>query len=217
MNSYHNINTLKLPKIINQRLNIRNTPKNNYFLNILKISKIKRENSENSKDENNKSNKNINDLKKDDLIILNISKKKKNKKNNLKKKEKKKSPKNHSSFSFKNVFNTINKNRLQKSFSSLNVNTIEKEKPNLESNFMKLKNESNIYTSNAHYITNKKMIIIDKYLYDNNIYRPDRLGLFDMSDFRRPKLVSGRKIIGKIYYNHNKFRNDKENINNIYF
>ena len=80
MNSYHNINTLKLPKIINQRLNIRNTPQNNYFLNILKISKIKRENSENSKDENNKSNKNINDLKKDDLIILNISKKRKVKK-----------------------------------------------------------------------------------------------------------------------------------------
>ena len=216
MNSYHIINTLKLPKIINQRLSIRNIPKNNYFLNLLKISKIKRTNSENSIDENNKSNKNIKDLKKDDLIILNIFKKKKNKKNNEKKKEKKKSPKNHSSFSYKNVFNKINKNRLQKSFSSLNVNTIEKEKPNLESNFMKLKNESNIYTSNAHYITNKKMVIIDKYLYDNNIYRPDRLGLFDMSDFRRPKLVSGRKIIGKIYYNHNKFRNDKENINNIY-
>ena len=75
---------------------------------------------------------------------------------------------------------------------------------------MKLNNNSNIYTANAKYIKNKKMIIIDKYSYDNNIYKPDRLGLFDMSDFRNPKKIVGKGIFGHIYYNHNKNRNNLE-------
>ena len=96
---------------------------------------------------------------------------------------------------------------MQKSFSAINVNTI-KENKNLESNFFKLKNDSNIYTSNADYIKNKKIVIVDKYIYDNNKYKPDRLGLFDMSDFRHPKRQMGKGLLGHIYYNHNKYRKD---------
>jgi hypothetical protein len=212
MNSYNTINCLKLPKIINQRFhNTKHTskiPKNPHFINALKLSKINGLNSE-----NNNNNKKIIKNRNKNMLILNLSQKKK------KKEDKKKNTSCSSiiipSYSFKNIFNVIKKNKLKKSFSCLHVNTIEKEKPNLESNFMKLKNESNIYTSNANYITNKKMIIIDKYFYDNNVYKPDRLGLFDMSDFKRPKMRFGREI-GKIYYNHNKYRISKDdNINNI--
>ena len=210
MNHYNSINSLKLPKLINRRFRIINNksiiPKNQYFLNALKNEKMKRTNSENS--DNKKNELNIKNM-----IILNMS---------PKRKKEKKEMKNTScsdilsSFSFKNIFNTLKKNKIKKSFSTLNVNTIEKERPNLESNFKKLINESNIYTSKANYITNKKMIIIDKYLYDNNYYKPDRLGLYDMSNFKRPKMTSGNKIIGKIYYNHNKYQINKEDfLNNI--
>ena len=78
-------------------------------------------------------------------------------------------------------------------------------KANLESNFMKLNREANMYTSNATYIKNKKLVIRDRYTYDNNVYKPDRLGLFDLSDFSRHKMKHGSRLNGKIYFNHNKF------------
>ena len=104
-----------------------------------------------------------------------------------------------------------NKNKLQKSLSYVNLKTIDKEKTNFESNFMKLNNFSNIYTAKADYIQNKKMLIMDKFSYDNNIYKPDRLGRFDMSAFNNPKKSVGKGIFGHIYYNHNRIRNYKEN------
>ena len=72
---------------------------------------------------------------------------------------------------------------------------------------MRIKKDSNIYTSNIDFIKNKKMVIIDKFRYDNNKYKPDRLGLFDMQDLPRPKKEKGKGLFGKIYYNHNKYNN----------
>ena len=108
--------------------------------------------------------------------------------------------------SFKYIYEIIKKNNLRRSASYNSINTIEKEKMNFENNFMKIKKESNIYTSNVNYIKNKKMLILDKYKYDNNRYKPDRLGLFDMSDFDNIKFSSRNGMHGHIYYNHNKYR-----------
>ena len=43
------------------------------------------------------------------------------------------------------------------------------------------------------------MLLLDKYTYDNNVYKPDRLGFFDVSDMN-------------IYYNHNKYRRNIDEI-----
>ena len=109
-------------------------------------------------------------------------------------------------FSFKNMFEIIKKNNLKKSASYNNLNTIDKEKTDFESNFMKLKNEANIYTSDVDYIKNSKMLLLDKYIYDNNRYKPDRLGIFDMSDFKTMKFKNKKMINGHIYLNHNKYQ-----------
>lgn len=95
---------------------------------------------------------------------------------------------------FKYFYVNPHKNTLHKSLSC--KNTIEKNYSDKESNFMKLKKESNIYTANADYIKNKKMLLYDKYDFDNNIYRPDRIGKFDMSKFIPNK---EKKKIGFIY------------------
>ena len=211
MNLYKKPKILKLPRIIDSKLSINRLykkPTNEYFINLLKLSKIKKENSEN-KEESRKEKVNLNKLKKDDITILNIPNKKI--KSDSKVKRNKKNPKKRYVYSIKDFFILEKKNKLQKSLSYFNSNTIEKERANLESNFMRLKNNSNIFTANAKYIKNKKMIMIDKFSYDNNIYKPDRLGLFDMSDFRCPKKIIGKGIFGHIYYNHNKLRNNKEN------
>ena len=211
MNLYKKPKILKLPRIIDSKLSINRLykkPTNEYFINLLKLSKIKKENSEN-KEESRKEKVNLNKLKKDDITILNIPNKKI--KSDSKVKRNKKNPKKRYVYSIKDFFILEKKNKLQKSLSYFNSNTIEKERANLESNFMRLKNNSNIFTANAKYIKNKKMIMIDKFSYDNNIYKPDRLGLFDMSDFRSPKKIIGKGIFGHIYYNHNKLRNNKEN------
>jgi len=214
MNSSIEAKNLILPKIVDSKLYINNLykkPMNKYFINLLKLSKIKRENS--AKIEENKILKeDINNIKKDNITILNLSKKKPIKiKSHSKTKRKKKIGNKNSAISLKYFFNIVNKNRLQKSLSYIYNNSIEKYKTNLESNFMKLKNDSNIYTSNVNYIKNKKMLIIDKFSYDNNIYKPDRLGLFEMSDFHNPKYKIGKGIFGHIYYNHNKYRKCQEN------
>ena len=109
------------------------------------------------------------------------------------------------------MFEIIKRNNLKKSASYNNLNTIGKEKTDFESNFMRLKNEANIYTSDVDYIKNSKMLILDKYIYDNNRYKPDRLGIFDMSNFKNIKFKNKKMINGHIYLNHNKYQ---RNINN---
>ena len=201
------IRTIKLPKISNSKLskNYLKKPMSNYYLNKLKLFRSGRLNSDY------KQNKTSNETKKEESIVLNITNRKLvNLSKDLSKKEVKKEPNKNPPFSFKYFFNNSYKNKMQKSFSAINVNSI-KENNNLESNFFKLKNDSNIYTSNADYIKNKKIVIVDKYFYDNNKYMPDRLGLFDMSDFRHPKRQIGKGLLGRIYYNHNKYRKDINN------
>ena len=245
MNLINSPKILKLPRIINSKYNINNNinnfykiPTNKYFINLLKLSKIKRENSEKKEDTKNAienlsklkketvniKNEKLNKIKNGDITILNISKI--NKSNNSKSSSKSKKKRNRNKrklkkkylYSLKDFFNIENKNKLRKSLSYINsINTIEKDRKNIESNFMKLKSNANKYTANANYIKNKKMIIIDKLSYDNNIYQPDRLGLFDMSDFKRSKRVIGKGIFGHIYYNHNKYRNNNEYLNREIF
>ena len=216
---------LKLPIIKSRINNLYKKPVNKYFINLLKLSKIKKENfmqKECLKMSREKTNKNnnkditkikekLNKFKNDDITVLNISRKSKISRSTSTRKKNKKKKKKKYLYSFKDFFNMENKNKLQKSLSYINLKTIDKEKTNFESNFMKLNNNSNIYTANAKYIQNKKMLIIDKFSYDNNIYKPDRLGRFDMSYFKNSKKSMGRGIFGHIYLNHNKNMYYKEN------
>jgi len=175
---------------------------NIYFLNSLKNFKIKKENYKSNLTSKEKvNNKN---LKTKSIAILNMS----NQKTLDAKRtgKKKKNLKIISNYYFKNLYEIIKKNNLKKSASYNNINTIDKEKIDFESNFMKLRKEANIYTSNVNYIKNSKMMLLDKYIYDNNRYKPDRLGLFNMSDFKTMQLKNRKTINEHIYFNHNKYQ-----------
>ena len=201
--------SLKLPNISLPFINnhFSRKPLNIYFINSLKNFRIKKENSRNNSiTKKNSKSKNI---KTQSISVLNMSKKRTiDAKKHYKNKKKLKIIPN---FSFKNIFEVIKKNNLKKSASYNNINTIDKEKLDFESNFMKLRKEANIYTSNANYIKNTKMLLLDKYIYDNNKYKPDRLGLFDMSDFNNLKFKEKKAITGHIYYNHNKYQRNVDN------
>ena len=97
----------------------------------------------------------------------------------------------------------------------------------MESNFMQLCGESNIYTSDVKYISNKKMILMNKYIYDKNIYKPDRLKLHDITEIKAPKLkikkINLRNIFIKRHlYNKNQIETAKyksnlnHNLSNLY-
>ena len=201
--------SLKLPNISLPFINnhFSRKPLNIYFINSLKNFRIKKENSRNNSIT--KKNTKSKSIKTQSISVLNMSKKRTiDAKKHYKNKKKLKIIPN---FSFKNIFEVIKKNNLKKSASYNNINTIDKEKLDFESNFMKLRKEANIYTSNANYIKNTKMLLLDKYIYDNNKYKPDRLGLFDMSDFNNLKFKEKKAIIGHIYYNHNKYQRNVDN------
>ena len=228
--------SLKLPNISLPFINnhFSRKPLNIYFINSLKNFRIKKENSRNNSIT--KKNSKSKSIKTQSISVLNMSKKRTiDAKKHYKNKKKLKIIPN---FSFKNIFEVIKKNNLKKSasynnintidkekldfesnFMKLrkeaniynNINTIDKEKLDFESNFMKLRKEANIYTSNANYIKNTKMLLLDKYIYDNNKYKPDRLGLFDMSDFNNLKFKEKKAITGHIYYNHNKYQRNVDN------
>ena len=201
--------SLKLPNISLPFINnhFSRKPLNIYFINSLKNFRIKKENSRNNSIT--KKNSKSKSIKTQSISVLNMSKKRTiDAKKHYKNKKKLKIIPN---FSFKNIFEVIKKNNLKKSASYNNINTIDKEKLDFESNFMKLRKEANIYTSNANYIKNTKMLLLDKYIYDNNKYKPDRLGLFDMSDFNNLKFKEKKAITGHIYYNHNKYQRNVDN------
>ena len=201
--------SLKLPNISLPFINnhFSRKPLNIYFINSLKNFRIKKENSRNNFIT--KKNSKSKSIKTQSISVLNMSKKRTiDAKKHYKNKKKLKIIPN---FSFKNIFEVIKKNNLKKSASYNNINTIDKEKLDFESNFMKLRKEANIYTSNANYIKNTKMLLLDKYIYDNNKYKPDRLGLFDMSDFNNLKFKEKKAITGHIYYNHNKYQRNVDN------
>ena len=88
--------------------------------------------------------------------------------------------------SFKNITNIAKEKLMHKSQSNPSINN--SQEMNMESNFMKLSKEANIYTANATYIKNKKVLLFDKFVYDNNQYVPDRVKLFDMTRMlKKPK------------------------------
>lgn len=201
---------LKLPNIsLKAKDNhISQKSRNIYFLNSLKNYRIKKENFHTSLNNSFiKKNNKYTSIKAKPFSILNMSNKKTNTKIDDRNKNNIKIIPN---VSFKNIYEIIKKNNLKRSASYNSINTIDKEKMNFESNFMKIKKESNIYTSNVNYIKNKKMLILDRYKFDNHRYKPDRLGLFDMSDFDNTKFRSRNGMHGHIYYNHNKYRRNIE-------
>ena len=89
-----------------------------------------------------------------------------------------------SPYNFKYFCKEKNRKPLYRAQSNLSHNNNSSEQTlsnNMESNFIRISREANIYTSNAKYIKNKKMLLFDKFNYDNNIYKPDRAKLFDMT------------------------------------
>jgi len=98
----------------------------------------------------------------------------------IQKMEKQKSVPKTSPYSFKYFYNITNKKRALNN-SSLGINSI-KENNDMESNFISLSKNANIYTSNAEYIQNKKMLLYDKTTYDNNNYKFDRANIFNMTN-----------------------------------
>ena len=106
-----------------------------------------------------------------------------------------------SPYNFKYFCNSANKKSINQAISSKHLHIENKE---LESNFIKLSKEANIYTSNAEYITNKKMLLFDKYDFENNKYKPNRAKLFDMTAI--PKI---KNIVCNTLYKTTKFRGGK--------
>ena len=115
-------------------------------------------------------------------IILSVTKRAK--KTISKDKEEKNIPK-ISPYTFKYFCNTANKNKFIRSLST--NTTIKKTNQNLESNFMKLTKDANIYTTNAEYIQNKKLLLFNKYNFEDNKYKPNRANLFDMTSIPHSK------------------------------
>ena len=211
MNCSVQTNKKNIPKIILHKSNQNVNAFSKYFLNTFKNRQIIAKFNENLKNKNEsiliKNKKSNSGLMNISNISIDLSSK------NTKRENKEVLPK-ISPYNFKYFYNESKKNNLHKSLSHFQVNSIEKERNNLESNFMRIQKDSNIYTANADYIKNKKLVIIDKYFYDYNKYKPDRLGLYDMTELRHPKKEKGKGIFGKIYFNHNKYNKIKEGINN---
>ena len=104
-----------------------------------------------------------------------------------------------SPYNFKYFCNTANKKSINQALSD--KKNLKPENKVLESNFIKLSKEANIYTSNAEYIKNKKMLIFDKYDFENNKYKPNRAKLFDMTAIPKSKNQTNN-----ILYKTTKFR-----------
>ena len=130
-----------------------------------------------------------------------------------------------SPFTFKYFCSIANKKRSLFN-SSMGINSI-KDNKEMESNFIDLSKNANIYTSNADYIQNKKMLLFDKTNYDDSKYKPDRANIFDMTNiplkqnkhstlykttmFRGGKLYFEKKLNN---FNKGKF---KKNVKNKFF
>ena len=155
----------------NNNENNEKTPNQKTFTPYFYKTKIERRKKikENIKKENDK--QNIIDKKK-----YFITKKYLNKKSQKEEKKYKKI----TPYNFKHLYKYENKKHIHKSMSNPYYNNFV-ENNKMESNFMKLEREANIYTSNAPYIQNKKMLLFNKFNYDNNEYKPDRAKLFDMT------------------------------------
>ena len=197
------INNEKTPN-----LNLDKSPKRQtYFISILKNKRIISDNINSSRSRNvyeKKGNLLINN-KTNSSILLSLNKNSRNIKRKILPKI----------YSYKFFHKEKNRNLLHKS--SNNVKSIETNNTNMESNFMSLVKESNIYTSNVKYISNIKMIILNKYKYDNNAYRPDRLKKYDMSKLPKPKPKLKKLNFKKMIFKNTPFFNYNSNIDENVF
>ena len=130
-----------------------------------------------------------------------------------------------SPYTFKYFCNIANKKKSLYN-SSTGINSI-KDNKDMESNFIDLSKNANMYTSNAEYIQNKKMLLFDKTNYDDSKYKPDRANIFDMTNIpQRPNKHSTLYKTtmfrgGKLYFdkNLNNFNKEKfkKNVKNKFF
>jgi hypothetical protein len=119
-----------------------------------------------------------------------------------------------SPYTFKYFYNTSKRIKAF-SNSSLRINSI-KEKNNMESNFISLSKNANIYTKNADYIQNKKMLLFDKNDFDNKQYKPDRANIFNMTNI--PENLNKNSTLnkttlfrgGKLYLNKGQMDKDSD-------
>ena len=119
-----------------------------------------------------------------------------------------------SPYTFKYFYNTSKRIKAF-SNSSLRINSI-KEKNNMESNFISLSKNANIYTKNADYIQNKKMLLFDKNDFDNKQYKPDRANIFNMTNI--PEIRNKNSTLykttlfrgGKLYLNKGQMDKDSD-------
>ena len=127
-------------------------------------------------------------------IILGVTKREHKK---TSKEEEQKIPKT-SPYTFKYFCNTANKKGFSKALSG--NNSIKPTNSDMESNFIKLSKDANVYTANANYITNMKLLLFDKYIFENNKYKPNRAKLFDMT------VIPHSKSKNNTVYKTTKFR-----------
>jgi len=124
-----------------------------------------------------------------------------------------------SPYTFKYFYNIANR-RKQLFNSSLGSNSI-KEKNHMESNFINLSKNANIYTKNAEYIQNKKMLLFDKNDFDNYKYKPDRANIFDMTNIpqsrNRNSTLYKTTIFrgGKLYFKKKENNKNSDKIKHI--
>jgi hypothetical protein len=168
-----------------------------FFINMLKNKKIISDNI--------KSMRSRNEFKKKNIQFLTVKIKSKNLNISSRNSKNNALPK-ICPYTYKYFYKEENKHPLHKS--GFSVNSIDNSKNNMESNFMQLCEKSNIYTSNVKYISNKKMILLDRYKFDNNIYKPDRLKLHDMSIIPRTKIKLKKIIYKKILLDCNRVCNN---------
>ena len=133
-----------------------------------------------------------------------------------------------SPYTFKYFYNT---SKRKKPFynSSLRINSIN-EKNNMESNFVSLSKNANIYTKNAEYIQNKKMLLFDKNDFDNDLYKPDRANIFNMTNIPQSRnknntlykttIFRGGKLYlkkGEMNKDSDKIKQFKKNVKNKFY
>ena len=129
------------------------------------------------------------------------------------------------SYNFNHFLRKLNKNnqtRFIRSQSQGNSTTNKAiEKKIVESNFKSIKASANRFTENVPYIKNKKMALFDKYTYDNDNYKTDRVGKYDMKKFNSLSPDKTTLFKTTVFRNNNfvnkKLQKDSFDCKNLYY
>ena len=155
-------------------------------------------------------------VKKDLNPIINEKNSKNNQTYQIKKIDNTKNFPKTSPYTFKYFYSTSRRKALYNSSSDSNL--LKKRKNNFESNFINLSKDANIYTANADYIKNKKMLLFDKTCYNENNDKLDKENIFDKTNLkkiRNKKNTLYKTTIfrgGKLLFDKNVETNRKLNI-----